>query len=214
MSTKFTAVAALAAGAAMLTYVAASAAAEPVVTHVGSSVAARSTDDAGRATYYTDGRWYYADGTPAPATAGGRIAQHPKQRVAITARAGRDRTHAPAHLFVLSPLKAGAVARDSGISAGCVGCFTHHFVTRDGQKIEINNKLFTLAGKHGTLDIRFRTEWADAGNGYSVGTGTWKVVGGTGNYRGVTGSGRSAFTWIAGAQMSTSWRADGFLSQR
>ena len=45
------------------TSVAASAAVEPTVTDVGSSVAARSTNSAGLAICYTDGRWYYADGT-------------------------------------------------------------------------------------------------------------------------------------------------------
>jgi len=47
--------------------VAASAVVEPQVIDVGSSVAARSTDSAGRAINYTDGRWYYADGTPVAA---------------------------------------------------------------------------------------------------------------------------------------------------
>src|SRR5215217_2188340 len=69
MSTKRTAVAALAAGAVMLISVAASGALEPTVTEVGSSVAARSTDSAGRSVYYTDGRWYNANGTPAVAAA-------------------------------------------------------------------------------------------------------------------------------------------------
>ena len=64
MSTRLVALAAVAVGAVALTSVAASAAVEPTVTEVGSSVAARSTDDAGAAIYYTDGRWYYANGTP------------------------------------------------------------------------------------------------------------------------------------------------------
>src|SRR5215208_5379558 len=51
--------------------VAASAVVEPQVIDVGSSVAARSTDSAGRAINYTDGRWYNADGTPVLAAASG-----------------------------------------------------------------------------------------------------------------------------------------------
>ena len=38
--------------------------ASPEITDVGSSVAATSTDDSGRTIFYTDGRWYHANGTP------------------------------------------------------------------------------------------------------------------------------------------------------
>ena len=74
MNTRLVALTALAVGAVTLTSVAASAAVEPTLTDVGSSVAARSTDSAGRATYYTDGRWYNADGTPVGAIAGRSVA--------------------------------------------------------------------------------------------------------------------------------------------
>jgi hypothetical protein len=39
--------------------------------------------------------------------------------------------------------------------------------------------------------MRYHSEYLDAGNGYHVGTGTWKVVRGTGQYAQITGGGRS-----------------------
>ena len=71
MSTRLLALTALAVGAITVTSVAAFAAVEPTVTEVGSSVAARSTDGAGLAINYTDGRWYNANGTPVVAKADG-----------------------------------------------------------------------------------------------------------------------------------------------
>jgi len=53
----------------------------------------------------------------------------------------------------------------------------------------------TLTGRHGVLTVRYRIEWVDAGHGYSVGTGTWHVVRGTGAYALLTGYGRSAHSW-------------------
>jgi hypothetical protein len=122
-----------------------------------------------------------------------------KQQIAIIAKGG-------IHGFVLRPLKPGALGPDSGTASAC--CWTERIVRRDGQKIEIDNPLATWVGKHGKLVIRFRIEWVDAGNGYGVGTGTWKVVRGTGAYRGVRGGGRSAHAWLPRGPVS--WRADGF----
>jgi hypothetical protein len=126
-----------------------------------------------------------------------------RQRVAIIAKGG-------IHGFVLRPLKPGVLGSDSGTASDC--CWTERIVRRDGQKIEIDNPLATWVGKHGKLVIRFRIEWVDAGNGYGVGTGTWKVVRGTGAYRGVRGGGRSAHAWLPRGPVS--WRADGFLGLR
>src|SRR5262245_160826 len=109
-----------------------------------------------------------------------------KQRVAITVR-GSDRT------FVLKPLTAGALKSDSGTEGGC--CWSDRWIMRDGQRLEINDPLVTLTGKRGVLELRYRIAWADAGHDYSVGTGTWRVVRGTGVYARVTGSGRSAHSW-------------------
>lgn len=123
-----------------------------------------------------------------------------RQRVAITAKGG-------IHGFVLTPREAGVVTGDSGTATFC--CWSERVVRRDGQRIEINDPLMLLVGKQGRLKIRFRIEWIDAGNGYVVGTGTWKVVRGTGAYKGLTGSGRSAHAWLPNGPVS--WLAEGFL---
>lgn len=43
---------------------------QPATTNVGSSSAASSTDSAGRPIFYTDGAWYYADGSRASGPGG------------------------------------------------------------------------------------------------------------------------------------------------
>jgi hypothetical protein len=131
------------------------------------------------------------------AAAGGAAA---RQRVAITASGG-------IYGFALTPLGPGRLTRDSGSANWC--CWSQRFLRRDGQAIEVNDPLLTLRGKRGSLELRFRTEWVDAGNSYSVGTATWKVVGGTGAYKGLSGRGRSGQLWIG--QNPTSWRAEGLV---
>jgi hypothetical protein len=126
-----------------------------------------------------------------------------KQQVFITVKG-------EAHSFVLTPTGPGPVARDSGTVADC--CWSQRFVVRDGQRIEINDPLETLTGKRGSFAIRYRIEWVDAGNGYTVGTGTWKVVRGTGAYKHVAGGGRSAHAWLPRGFVSG--RADGYLHTR
>ena len=81
---------------------------------------------------------------------------------------------------------------------------------RDGQSININNPLSTFTGKQGRLVVRFRIEWADAGNGYTAGNGTWKVVSGTGAYARLTGArpqraclGASRISPVAGQKASS-----------
>jgi hypothetical protein len=60
--------------------------------------------------------------------------------------------------------------------------------------------------------VRHRIEWVDAGNGYTVGTGTWTIVRGTGAYAHVTGGGRSAYSWLPRGFISA--RAEGFVHRR
>jgi hypothetical protein len=52
----------------------------------------------------------------------------------------------------------------------------------------INDPLNTFTEKHGTLVLRVGIEWLDAGNGYSVGVATSKVVRGTCAHKGITGT--------------------------
>ena len=53
-----------------------------------------------------------------------------------------------------------------------------------------------LQGQARQLVIRVRLEQVDAGNGYREGTGTWKVVRGTGRYTQITGGGRVGNAWV------------------
>jgi hypothetical protein len=123
------------------------------------------------------------------------------QRLTITAKDGVG-------AFVLAPQTRGMVRRDTGTVEWC--CWSRHYVTRDGQKAEINDPIATLTGSRGMLAIRFRIEWLDAGRGYTVGTSTWTVVRGTGAYAGMTGHGRAAQVWIP-PDHPASFRADGFV---
>ena len=122
------------------------------------------------------------------------------QRVAITARSG-------VHTFVLTPLKPGAVKRDAGTATW--GSPSDRTIVRGGQTVEIDNVLATLTGRKGSLQLHFRIEWLNAGNGYVVGAGRWTVVRGTGVYEHVSGGGRSASSWLPRGPVS--FRAEGFL---
>ena len=122
-----------------------------------------------------------------------------KQRVAITGNAGVDR-------FTLTPLSPGALGTDSGSVDYC--CYSTHPLVRDGQSILVNDPRATFTGKRGTLVLRIRIEWLDAGNGYTIGVSTWRVVRGTGAYQHVTGSG--AGLWLPRGPVS--FRDEGFLT--
>jgi hypothetical protein len=121
------------------------------------------------------------------ATAGQTSAQ---QRIAITSPNGN------ANLFVLTPLTPGPIVHDSGTATFC--CVTPRFIQRDGQSIEIDNPIKTFMGKRGTFVWRAQIDWVDLDHGWAVGTGTWKIVSGTGTgaYTHLEGHGRVAL--IAG----------------
>ncbi len=116
--------------------------------------------------------------------------------------------------FVLTPLQAGTFNRDSGTASLAYNDPT--IVIREGQRINIYRNTYTLRGKRGSLSIRERAEFVSVSNekvpGFDftpgVGTGTWKVVGGTGAYAEVTGGGRSGVQgqpWLV--------RQEGFLTR-
>src|SRR5262249_9293340 len=90
-----------------------------------------------------------------------------KQRVTITAKTGVDR-------FTLVWLRPGPDIVDSGGVVWC--CYSSRFLVRDGQSVLVNDPRATLKGKRGTLVLRFRIEWLDAGNAYEVGVSTWRVA--------------------------------------
>ena len=131
-----------------------------------------------------------------------------KQRVAISMKSPDNGT------FVLTPLQAGTLKRDSGTVSLVYNDPTT--VMRDGQRIDVYRNKYTLKGKRGSLSIRERTEFVSVSNekvpGHDftpgVGIGTWKVVGGTGAYAKVTGGGRSGHQghpWLV--------RQEGFLTR-
>jgi hypothetical protein len=128
-----------------------------------------------------------------------------KQRVAITSQAAKTTEVSPA---VLTPLQAGALKRDSGTVTGAIP--RERVVMRGGQRVSIYDGVTTFKGKRGTLVSRYRAEYVAAGNGYHVGTGTWKVVRGTGQYARITGGGRSGNVWLDRGPWSS--RDEGFLT--
>jgi hypothetical protein len=128
-----------------------------------------------------------------------------KQRVVITSQASQTTQVSP---FVLTPLQAGALKRDSGTQTA--GSSSGRTVMREGQRVEIYDSVGTLKGKLGSLVIRYRTEYVDGGSGYHVGTGTWKVVRGTGQYAQITGGGRSGTVVLDRGPWSS--RVEGFLA--
>lgn len=102
----------------------------------------------------------------------------PKQRVTFMNQAGS---------FVLTPLSSGAIKADRGRLDAC--CWTTRHVVVAGQRLDVNDPHLTLTGRNGTLKLRNRIAWVNLPDGWAIFTGTWKVVGGTGAYAGVSGNG-------------------------
>jgi hypothetical protein len=134
------------------------------------------------------------------ASAGGRATT---QRIAITSQGAAFAT------FVVTPLAPGAVVRDAGTSSAC--CWTRRFVTRDGESVEIDNPLKTFVGKRGTFTWRAQISWVEAGASFVIGTGTWKIVRGTGAYSHLHGGGRLV-TLIHDDDSGVTLRAEGAVS--
>jgi hypothetical protein len=132
--------------------------------------------------------------------------------------AGRGRVFAPHGVanpasfgkFVLTPLQAGALGPDSGTETSSVS--SERVVMRAGQTVKIVNWVTTCKGRRGSFVFRARIEQVEAGNGYHVGTGTWKIVRGTGRYAQITGGGRVANAWLERGSRPWSERREGFLT--
>lgn len=125
-----------------------------------------------------------------------------KQRIAIQGQGGT---------FTLKPLTTGLLKSDAGTISFC--CWTGRTVIRDGQKIEVTNGPdMTLEGKRGTLVAHNRMEYLDVPGGYSLFTGTWKVVRGTGVYAGLAGGGRVAGVGLSNGEVK--WRREGVLAAK
>jgi hypothetical protein len=102
----------------------------------------------------------------------------------------KHRFGAPTGTFVLHVLSPGPLGLDSGRFT--LAAAERPYVVRDGQWLAVYLGIETLTGKHGTFDMRWRVEFAGAGEGSTVGAGTWSLVRGTGAYAGATGGGRLA----------------------
>jgi hypothetical protein len=131
-----------------------------------------------------------------------------KQRVQITMNG------LPNGKFVLTPVQAGALEPDSGTVSPAVANYVPRTVVRDGQAVEIYKPVvWTLTGKRGTLSVREpRNEWVQTG-GPAIGTGTWNVVRGTGQYAKVAGGGRSAHAGLNRGTGAWFVGQEGFISQ-
>lgn len=112
-----------------------------------------------------------------------------EQRISITTAKGDRRGAA----WALVPLTPGPLTRDSGTSSAC--CWTDRHFTRDGEAMSIDDPLKTFRGHRGTFTLRLVITLIEAGHGYAVGTGTWRVTSGTGAYRHLEGNGRIAVDW-------------------
>jgi hypothetical protein len=130
-----------------------------------------------------------------------------KQRVAITMKTSPNGT------FVLTPLQSGPLKQDTGTVRHTVADYVPRHIIREGQSVKIYKPVvWLLQGKRGSLTIREpRNAWVDAG-GPEIGTGTWKVVRGTGQYARITGGGRSAHAGLNGGTGPWFARQEGFVT--
>jgi len=114
-------------------------------------------------------------------------AAHPvaaKQQIEIDVRGVEG------HSFVLTPLGQGVLKADRGTVSFC--CWRHRKVIRDGEAVDVNNPEMTLTGARGTIVTRNEIGWIDVPDGWSLFTGSWRVVSGTGAYAGLSGGGLAA----------------------
>jgi len=112
--------------------------------------------------------------------------------------------------MTLTPLTSGSILADHGSTSWC--CWTQKTVQQDGEQLAVNNPLATFVGKRGSLTWRERITWVDLTNRYSVATGTWRIVRGSGAYQHVAGHGHVAFISGAGGKV-LSYRAVGLVDQ-
>jgi hypothetical protein len=122
-----------------------------------------------------------------PASAVSAAQSAKQQRVMLVQK---HRFGAPNGTFVLYALTAGPLEYDSGRLT--LAAVERPYVVRGGQRLAVYLAVARLTGKRGTFDLRWRVEFAGAGEGNTIGTGTWSLVRGAGAYTGMTGGGRLA----------------------
>jgi hypothetical protein len=136
----------------------------------------------------------------------GSAATEPQQQRVMVVQKHRFGT--PNGNFDLYALSRGPLGFDSG---KFVYMATEKpFVVREGQRAAVYSTIETLSGKRGSFDIRWRVEYVGAGDGQTVGIGTWSVVRGRGGYAGMTGGGRLG-SLVMTARGFTSAQFEGLL---
>ena len=108
-----------------------------------------------------------------------------KQRVAID---GKFSPNEEKGTFKLIALSGGTLKGESGTLTG-QGRIAAPVVRKNGQEFTAVTGSDTYKSASGTLTVSQRIEIVEAGRGYYVNTGTWKVVSGTGAYEGYVGGG-------------------------
>jgi hypothetical protein len=93
-------------------------------------------------------------------------------------------------------VSSGAIPGGKFTMTAC--CWTRRHVVVAGQRLEVDNPHLTFTGANGTLVFRNRIEWVDVPGGLGIFSGTWRVVGGTGAYRSISGHGRVVGVQTAG----------------
>jgi hypothetical protein len=111
-----------------------------------------------------------------------------KQRVAID---GKWNHSTGTGTFKLVALSGGALKGESGKFTGG-GQGPRSVVRKNGQEVRFIKAVDTYTGANGTLTVSQRIEIVSAGRGYAINTGTWRVVSGTGAYKGYGGGGTFA----------------------
>jgi hypothetical protein len=137
----------------------------------------------------------------ASSVSAGSLAQ--EQRVMLVQK---HRVGAPTGTFVFYALSPGPLKLDSGKYTYAAA--EKPPVILKGQGMAVYIAVTTLTGRRGTFVIRWRMEFVGAGNGNTVGTGTWSLVRGTGAYAGASGGGRVATVTPRGF---TSSQYEGFV---
>jgi hypothetical protein len=106
-------------------------------------------------------------------------------------------------------LTSGSILADHGPTSWC--CWTQKTIKEDGERLDVNNPLARFDGKRGTITWRERIVWRDLTNGYSIATGTWRIVHGTGAYAHLAGQGHIALISDSGDNTLT-YRAVGLVA--
>ena len=112
--------------------------------------------------------------------------------------------------MTLTPLTSGSIVADRGSTSWC--CWSQKTIQQDGEQLDVNNPLATFHSKRGSLTWREQITWVNLTDGYSIATGTWRIVRGSGAYQHLTGHGHVAFISTAGTKI-LSYRAVGLVDE-